>query len=600
MNKSFQIVGSIVVGVFMAVGVFFLVYSLLPAKSNDIADVEPNDSDSNQEAESSVDMHQLYDVIDSPELQSPSALTVGLLPSFEQMGQQALEELFEHVSSKSRNQQQQTLEQLVIHRLSEVEPKAAFATISGLDYFKQEQLIPTLMSRWSRASLEDALSAAATLKGDLRILALTSMLSGLGDVAHQQALEFAIDLGIEPKVKQALSEVKIRHAMHNPPEAFEITLTDEVPDEDQLDLFGEATDIWLSTEGTKAFPQLLEILQTMDGYRYGSPYRPYFLDVVDQLVELDPPLLWELVETEYQDLRDSLRASILGRWVQRDIDAAQAAIQELDQDEYVEELYRYMIRYGLASDPLHLVQQVDKFPQRHRGFLLQEAIFDLALDGEIDAAFEVLKQMEGLEVNTNRAIELLVRGWTNHDIVAAIDWVRQNVEKGSDLQGSILRTSMRELTEFDPDYALALAIEYDDPRYVDSRISLPIMVIGAVAGQGDFETARRLLGQLGEPKNSGAYYEIGAKLLSVGRIDEAIELGNELPETLQVQYYDQLAFRWVWIDADDFLDRFAIFSNERVQSAMANRVLSINTVRKLLSTEEIAYLEEFSTTEEEE
>ena len=586
------------VGVFIAVGVFFLVYSLLPAKSNDIAEVEPRDNDSNQEAESSVDMHQLYNVIDSPELQSPSALKVQLLPSFEQMGQQALEELFEHVSSKSRSQQQQTIEQLIIRRLADVDPQVAFETISSLDYFKQEQLIPIVMSRWSSESLEDALSTAATLKGDLRLSALTSMLSGLNDAGHQQALEFAIALGIEPKVKQALSGLKIRRAMHNPQEAFKITLTDEVPDEDQKDLLGEVTKLWLSSEGTKAIPQLLEILQTKEGY--GRNFWPYYYELANQISEFDPPLVWELVENDYQGLRDSLRASILGRWVQIDIDGAQAALQELDQDEYVEELYRSMIEYGLSDDPLLLVQQVDKFPRGHRGHLLQEAVFDLALDGDIDAAFDVLKQMEGLEVNTNRAMELLVMGWTNHDISAAIDWVLENFEKGSETQGSILRSSIRELTEFDPDQALAVAIEYADPRFVDYSFSLPIMVIGAVAGQGDFETARRLLEQLGEPKNSLAYYEIGAKLVSVGRIDEAIELGNELPETLQVQYYDQLAFRWVWIDADDFLDRFATFSNELVQSAIANTVLSDRSRRKLLSPEEIAYLEEFSTTEEEE
>ena len=598
MNKSFQFLGSMVVGVFMAVGVFFLVYSLLPAKSNYIAEVEPNDNDSIQEAESSVDMHQLYDVIDSPELQSPSALTVQLLPSFEQMGQQALEDLFEHVSSKNRNQQQQSLEKLIIRRLADVNPQVAFETIIGLDYFKQEQLIPIVMWRWASENLEDALSTAATLKGDLRLSALTSMLAGLNDAAHQQALEFAIALGIEPKVKQALSGLKIRRAMHNPQEAFKTTLADEVPDEDQVDLLGEVTKLWLSTEGTKAIPQLLEILQTKNDP--GMSQWPFFYELVDQLVELDPPLMWELVENEYQDLRDSLRPSILGRWVQRDIDSAQAALQELDQGEYVEELYRSMIRYGLSDNPLHLVGQVDKFPQGHRGYLMTEAIFDLALDGDIDAAFDVLKQLEGLEVNTNRAIELLVMGWTNHDISAAIDWVLENFEKGSETQSSILRYNIRELTEFDPDQALAVAIEYRDPRRVDSQFSLPNMVIGAVAGQGDFETARRLLGQLGEPKNPLAYYEIGAKLVSVGRIDEAIELGNELPETLQVQYYDQLALRWVWIDADDFLDRFSTFSNERVQSAMANTVLSIRSRRNLLSPEEIAYLEEFSTAEEEE
>ena len=427
MNKYLQFLVSMVFGVFIAAAVFFLVYSFSPAKSKDISDVVLNDKEVIQKPVSPDANRQLDDFIDSPELQSPTALTVQWLPTVEQMDQQSLEELFETISSKSRNRQQQSLEQLVVNRLAEVDPKIAFETISSLDYFKQEQLIPSLMSRWSQESLEDALTAAATLKGEVKRSALTSALSGLSDEAHKQALELAIDLGIELKVKRALSEVKIRKAMHNPREAFDIAITDEVPDEDQLDLFSEATELWLSAEGIKAYPQLFEILQTQSASGMSS-WR-LFYDLVYHMVELDPPHMWELLENEYQDLRDSLRRSILGRWVQIDIEGAQAAIAELDQDEYVEELYRDMIRYGLTDDfgssfgPMHLVQQVDKFPQRYRGYLLSEAIFNLALDGEINAAFDVLKQMEDLEVNTNRAIERLVMTWTGQDVVAAIDWV---------------------------------------------------------------------------------------------------------------------------------------------------------------------------------
>ena len=599
MNKSLQFFGSMIIGAFLAAVVFFLLYGFWFPKSQDIAVVTPDDNGPNHGPMSAVEISQIYDTIDSPETLSPTSLIVRLLPSVEQMDQQALEELFEHISSKNTNRRHQTLEQLVIHRLAELEPKTAFETISSLDYLKQEQLIPLLMSQWSSENLEEALSAAATLKGKLRNSALTSALSRLSDAAHQQALEFAIDLGIEAKVKQALSEVKIRRAMNNPREAFEITMSDDVPDEDQLDLFGEVTEMWLDSEGTQAVPPLLEILQSKNDARGWSSWR-YFYDLLDQLVEFDPPLMWKLVETEYQDLRDSARASILGRWVQIDIDGAKAALQNLDQDENVEELYRTMIDYGLSDNPLHLVQQVDKFPEGHRGYLLTEAIFDLALDGEIDAAFDVLRQLEGLEVNTDRAIELLVMGWDNYDMLAAMDWVLENTEKGSDFQGSILRSSIDAFAKFDPERALAVALEYDDPQFADSRLSLPIMVIDAMADERDFETARALLAQLGEPQTHLGHLEIGAEMVRNRRIDEAIELGRELPNALQVEYFDDLAYQWVLIDADDFLSRFSTFSNELVQSAMANQALSRGPLRKLLSAEEIAYLEQFSTTEEEE
>ncbi|MYD45594.1 MAG: hypothetical protein F4W92_04510 [Gammaproteobacteria bacterium] len=599
MNKSLQFLGSMIIGAVLAAVVFFLVYSFWPTKSQDIAVVSPDDNGPILEPMSATEISQVYDSIDSPETQSPTSLIVQLLPSVERMDQQSLAELFEHISSKSTNRQHQTLEQIFIYRLAELEPQIAFETISSLDYFKQEQLIPTLMSRWATESLEDALSAASTLKGDLRMLALTSALSELNNAAHQQALEFAKGLGIEPKVKQALSEVRIRRAMPNPREAFEITLTDEVPDEDQLDLFDEVTELWLSTEGTDAFPRLLEILQTNSDPGGRSSWR-YFYNLVSQLAKFDPPFTWELVENEYQDLRDSLRASILGRWVQIDVDGAQAALQKLDQDEYVEELYRDMIWYGMSDDPLHLVRQVDKFPQGHRGYLLSQAIFSLALDGDIDAAFDVLQQLEGLEVNTNRAIEMLVMGWNNHDLSAALDWVVENTEKGSDFQRSLLRSSIRDLAETDPERAIALAIEYDDPQNVGTWSSLPIVVIGRVAFKGDFETARDLLAQLGEPQTHLGHSEIGEQLVRNRRIDEAIDLGRELPNALQVQYFDNIAYQWVLVDADDFLDRFSTFSNELVQSAMANQALGRNNLRKLLSVEEIAYLEQFSTTEEEE
>ena len=602
MTKSLQFLVCVIVGVFISAGVFFLVYSSLPAKSNDVVDDASNDDrGSSQELVSTFDIPQLYDFIDSPELQSPSALTLQLLPSFEQMDQQALQELFEHISSKSRNRQQQTLEQLVIHRLAAIEPKIAFETIISLDYFKQERLIPMVMPQWARESLEDALSAAATLNGELRLSALTSMLSGLSGAAHQQALEFAIDLGIEPKVKQALSEMKIRQAMHNPSEAFMITLTDEVPDKDQLELFGELTQLWLSTEGTKAIPQLLDILQTKEGFiGYGSSYWWYYHDLANQLAEFDPPRVWELVENQYQDLRELMRTSILGHWVQLDIDGALAALQELDQKEYVQELYRSMIRSAISDDPVRLVQQLDKFPRGHRGYLLQEAIYQFARDSDIDAAFDALKQMEGLKVNTNKAVERLVTAWTNQDLEAAIDWVLQNTEKGSDLQGSILKTSIRALTAIDPHRALAVAMEYDDPQYVDSSSSLPIMVIGAVADQGDFETAHRLLKQLGQPKTSLGHFEIGSEMMRTGRIDEAIDLGNELPDALQVEYFDSMAYPWISMDSVDFVDKFSALSNELVKLSIAKKVLSDSRLKGLLSNKDIAYLEGFSTKEQEE
>ncbi len=599
MNKSLQFLGSVIIGAIFAAVVFFLVYNFWPAESQDIAVVTPDDNGPNHEPITSGEISQIYDYIDSPETQSPTSLIVQLLPSVEQMDQQSLEELFEHISSKSTNRQHQILEQIVIYRLAELEPKVAFETITNLDYFKQEQLIPTLMSRWARESLEDALSTASTLKGDLRMLALTSVLSELNDVAQQQALEFAIGLGIEPKVKQALSEVKIQRAMHNPREAFEITLTDEVPDEDQFDLFNEVTDLWLSTEGTDAFPRLLEILRSKKDPSGWSSWR-YFYRLVNQLAKFDPPFMWELVEKEYQDLRDSVRGSVLGRWVQMDIDGAQAALQNLDQDEYVEELYRTMIDYGLSDDPLHLVQQVDKFPQGHRGYLLTQAIFDLALDGEIDSALDVLKQLEGLEVNTDKAIELLVMGWNNHDNLAALDWVLENIEENSAFQRSLLRSSIRDLAETDPERAIALAIEYNDPKEIGAWSSIPISVIRTVAYDGDFETARDLLARLGEPQTYLGHYEIGAQLVRNRRIDEAIKLGSELPDTMQIEYFDNLAYQWILVDADDFFGRFSTFSNGLVQSAMANQALGRSNLRKLLSVEEIAYLEQFSTTEQEE
>lgn len=512
------------------------------------------------------------------------------LPVIDQLDQQGLEELFNSVLHE--NSRNTTVASLVIDRLTELNPNSAFQMVNRLDYFKREWLIPVVMARWGSVNVVDAMTAAATLSTELKKSAIYSILANSTALDNQFLVDLGASLDMDAVVKQVLSELQVQKMFDKPRDAFEFLFADEVPDQDQHDLFNELAEDWLRRAGTEAFSGLFEILRTNESDVNSSWSNAY--DITHQMCDVDVQLVWELLQTEYQDIRDStMRISVLAHWMEEETAAAIDALNELETKGPVDELYRDVIWFWTSSNPHHAIQNIEKIPQGFHSHFYSQAIFSLSLKGEIDEALQVLEQMETLEVNTGDAQELLVMAWANHDMKAAIDWTMANTDQGSDSRNSLLARNIDDLAREDPIRALQLAVENEDPAAANSSYSLPVRVIDTVATYVDVDQALELLQRRSETTNPNEYSVVGTELVLIGREAEAIQIGEQLSEAMQLEYFRQITWRWYLNDPVGLIDSLPKLPNEPVQLAVAQEILNSNRRSPLLSAEEIAYLEDF-------
>jgi len=543
------------------------------------------------------DANTLNTIVASEDVQSPTDLIRQILPSIDQLDQEALEELFNSVLQPNENSRNNTIARLVIDRLTELDPSSAFQLVDRLDYFKREWLIPVVMARWGSVNVADAIAATATLSTDLKKSAIRSILANSPALDNQLLLDLATTLDMDAVVKQVLSELQVQKMLDKPKQAFEFLFSDDVPDQDQYDLFNELAEDWLRRGGIDAFSGIFEILRTNEP-GVSSDWSNYY-DFARQMCDVDVELVWELLQTEYQDIRDTtLRKSVLAHWMQEDTDAAIVAVKELETKAPVDELYRDVIRWWASENPHHALQNVEKVPQGLRNHLYSQTIFSLSLKGEIDKALQVLEQMEALEVSTGEAQNYLIMGWTNHDMSAAMDWVMTNTEEGSELRNTLLRRNIDDLARLDPIKALRLAVENADPEAANASYSLPAQVIYTVATWVDIDQAIELLQRRSDSTNPNEYSAVGSELVLIGREAEAIQIGAQLSDDMQPEYFRNITWRWYLHDPEVLIDSLPKLPNERVQLAVAQEILRGNSSIPLLSAEEIAYLEDFVGEEE--
>lgn len=529
-------------------------------------------------------------VVTAEKVQSFTEQLQQSLPVIDQLDQQGLEELFNSVLHK--NSRNTTVASLVIDRLTELNPNSAFQMVNRLDYFKREWLIPVVMARWGSVNVADAMTAAATLSTELKKSAIHSILANSTALDNQFLVDLGASFDMDAVVKQVLSELQVQKMFDKPRDAFEFLFADEVPDQDQHDLFNELAEDWLRRAGTEAFSGLFEILRTKESNVNSSWSNAY--EITSKMCDVDVQLVWELLQTEDQDTRDStMRTSVLAHWMEEDTSAAIVAINELETKGPVDELYRNVIRYWTRRNPHHATQNIEKIPGGHHSHLYSQAILSLSQEGEIDEALQVLEQMETLEVNTGDAQELLVMAWANHDLTAAMDWTMANTDQGSDSRNSLLGQNINDLAREDPIRALQLAVENEDPAGANSSYSLPVRVIDTVATYVDVDQALELLERRSETTNPNEYSVVGTELVLIGREAEAIQIGEQLSEAMQLEYFRQLTWPWYRNDPVGLIDSLPKLPNEQVQLAVAQEILNSNRYRPLLSAEEIGYLEDF-------
>ncbi len=141
-------------------------------------------------------------------------------------------------------------------------------------------------------------------------------------------------------------------------------------------------------------------------------------------------------------------------------------------------------------------------------------------------------------VSDTAAVLKIAESWMKSDIEATFHWLASSVEIEV-YRILLLRSFLEKMTVKDADRAFDLALSL--PIREDEDVGLEAIVIEQLINF-DTDRALLLLSRV-RPGNTqlATYASVAGILVSRHKTDKAIELGKQLPETLQARYYDNIA-----------------------------------------------------------
>lgn len=269
-------------------------------------------------------------------------------------------------------------------------------------------------------------------------------------------------------------------------------------------------------------------------------------------------------------------------------------------------MLRYQMLYTvfdkMARDDLQgFIEDIHRFPENLRDSARGQAIESLMEDDERESALAIFAELESSEVKTQAAYAI-VEDWVDSDPKAAFDWAMNEPATKSvrSMLGSMVLGSM---ADSNPDEAFSFALNH--PLESDDAVGLEASVLSYI-GMDDVDAALKLLPKVRDGKTKyQAYLGVGGNLAREGRISEAINLGNDLPEDQHDSYYTAVGTNAINMgifggsDSDtSIFDTIDLLPSENARSKTASSAILMNSFSKKYSDEEIETLKGYLTEED--
>ena len=504
-------------------------------------------------------------------------------------------ELFKKTIDRSNNFHTSYIQESLVERLASVDPITTLDTIQSMDTSRRLKLLPVLYSEWGSRNPEQALKSAAEQSKHAQLLAVLAIVSSMSVPLSSDILELSESLEIEGIVNQALTEVGARELMQtNPQAAFEMIFSDDVDDVHQQALLSDVIGTWMLEPDDEDFSLLF------DGFRdeFSKVERShdrthlFFLNLLDQIVEIDPRRFWQLNLNSPSDLQSHINFYLVGAWGSLDPQGALTAISETEGSKFYEESYSTVWSMWAEVDPMYVIKNIQQVRPEYRETVIGVSVLSQVRQDNVEQALSSIDQMKDQGENISLAVRFLVSTWVEHDAPAATDWLVATDTINDTLRADIMNTFLPSLAKTDPFRAYQLAAEYGAPDAFDPRFTLEMRVLDSIAKGGDFDGARELLPKVDESLLVTAYSTIGLSLISYGKIDEVIALGKELSDEDQTEYFDSITVRWYQLKPVELFESLGNLPTAESQQAVARVLLNDRLGYKAeMTQDEISYLE---------
>ncbi|MDE0403642.1 MAG: hypothetical protein OXI36_09490 [Gammaproteobacteria bacterium] len=293
--------------------------------------------------------------------------------------------------------------------------------------------------------------------------------------------------------------------------------------------------------------------------------------------------------------------TVVRYWSQHDPEAALSKVSSMESRMSRLLLSTTVFRVFAGTDLQNLIQSIDQFPVDVRDNARVVVIEFLANNNEFEKALMMFSNVtDGSE--KQRAAQAITLRWTKTDLKAALNWVLNDPATESESIREMLGGRMLEqLAHTEPEEAFELA--RSQPLILRSDlVGLEASIVSSIA-ERNIDIALRFLPNVREGKTkSKTYGEIGIVLTREGRIQEAVDLGNDLPKTDQDDYFFTVGmsiFDWKGTKSNVALfNILQLIPSDTARSSVAIHTIASQGTANSFSAEEIESLKGFLTEED--
>ena len=476
-----------------------------------------------------------------------------------------------------------TVQEMLVELLAQSSPLEAVASLDQFPDHRKHALLHLVFTYWSSSNLEEAISAAAHLPRSDKSVAMRAIFEERSDLSSQDFSMVANEFDIDSELEAWEQEIAIYGLMdQDPAMAFDILLNDEIEDGQQRGLYQQVVEKWFEYEGMKLLTKLED-----------APFiRGISTDLFDQVAGQDRRAALEFAVTVDESKHLGLGYEIMDSWSRYDAKEALQAVLDLPKSPFRNSMLRSVVSNWGEESPNLVLDGLLEIPRLYRSSAVSAAANQFALEDPETALerIEMFRLVPGSYVD--RAIQTILRSWSDDAPELAVDWIQANMEEGTSDRIEALSSVSYQLALIDPDRAMSIAVEEIKPE--GSWYSLETIVINALLGADTIDTAIELLDQIQDDstllRNAS---RVGGELVEANRIDDCLSLADSLVEEQRLQYFYRVTSGLLDTRSSDALDLIERLPTAELQSGVVEQIMNGWSVERYLNAEQIDTLRSY-------
>ncbi|MXW06915.1 MAG: hypothetical protein F4Z87_02095 [Gammaproteobacteria bacterium] len=516
------------------------------------------------------------------------------------------------ISSETKEHSRHVREELqkaLIERLATVNPKAAtayvvdqFEPISNRSEFVRLQrylnvaqdtsrpMVQTVFMDWALTDLQSAIDIAKKLAVDFKNNALIGILAALRGETLNTFRQVAKELGDEEQGTNAYIMSFATNRVNDPGTAWHEVIELVKPnDTSHARALLNIAKQWYEHIG----------FGVLDNVNISNLEKNVKSDLIVQLLEyavaIEPDQAFQYALTVPSENRDSSAMSRVAKtWAMSDPAAAYQAVSSIEKSGDREYFQHRVVSIWALNEPREVMDNVESFPPNIREYVIDDAIRGIARVSPEEAAELAVKHGTG---GPNDFLPSGVIGiWMEIDFEAALNWV-YSAPLAEGKRYTWVSAITSNLVESDPRRAFDLAVNQESPdiNFLGMEMyetGLEAEVIWSICDQ-DLELAVELLPKVREGKTkTSAYRAIGQRYIELGDSKKAFNLGLQLTEHSQAEYFDSISWTWGNIDPAGLIESIEDFPTKEIRANVASSLVK-GSSRKNFSDAQLEILNQY-------